>query len=388
MGKLKFKILKKKGNARVGQINLNGVKLTTPVFMPVGTKATIKGLILDLLKDKKYIGDPTPIKLILANTFHLFLRPGDELIKKFGGLHKFENWDGLILTDSGGFQVFSLGLNKRGRTKDQGIEVNGNDTFLHDVKLKLTEEGIHFCSPYDGSKHFFSPEKVVDIQCNLGSDIMMVLDVCSPSNSDKDTINDQMQMTHRWAKRAFDYFEKKYDKSRGVLFPIVQGGIYKDLRLESIEFLSKYAWDGIAVGGVSVGESKDLIQEVVKFTGKKLPENKPRYLMGVGTPEDIMYAVKQGFDMFDCVLPTRLGRHGIAFSDQGNMKLNNAKYKSDFGNLTKNCGCFVCKNFTKAYINHLLKENEMLGGVLLSLHNISYLHSMLEKWKKKLISGN
>jgi queuine tRNA-ribosyltransferase len=197
-----------------------------------------------------------------------------------------------------------------------------------------------------------------------------------------------MQMTHRWAKRAFDYFEKKYDKSRWVLFPIVQWWIYKDLRLESIEFLSKYAWDGIAVWWVSVWESKDLIQEVVKFTGKKLPENKPRYLMWVWTPEDIMYAVKQWFDMFDCVLPTRLWRHWIAFSDQWNMKLNNAKYKSDFWNLTKNCWCFVCKNFTKAYINHLLKENEMLGWVLLSLHNISYLHSMLEKWKKKLISGN
>ncbi|HMS91366.1 MAG TPA: tRNA guanosine(34) transglycosylase Tgt [Candidatus Absconditabacterales bacterium] len=383
MSKLDFKILKQKGNARVGQITLNGVTLTTPVFMPVGTKATIKGMVLDMLKDPKYIGDLPEIQLILANTFHLYLRPGDELVKEAGGLHTFENWDKLILTDSGGFQVFSLGLNKtKGpMTNDQGLMDSG----AHEVNMKLTEEGVKFRSPYDGSKHMFTPEGVVDIQCNLGSDIMMVLDVCSPSGADKTTIEQHMKMTHRRAKRAFDHLKPKYDDVRGVLFPIVQGGTYLDLRQQSIDFLSDYAWDGIAVGGVSVGESKDLIREVVAFTASKLPQDKPRYLMGVGTPEDITHAIEQGFDMFDCVLPTRLGRHGQAFAAGGNIKITNAKYTKDFTPLTDDCGCYTCKNFTKAYLHHLIKEKEMLGGILLSLHNIVYLHKIVEDWKTNML---
>lgn len=375
MNKLKFKILKKKWNARVWQITLNGIKLTTPVFMPVGTKATIKGLILDMLKDPKYTGSKTPINLILANTFHLYLRPGDKLIRKAGGLHEFENRDGLILTDSGGFQVFSLGLGK----KDE------KDDHKHNVSIKLTEEWVKFNSPYDGSKHMFTPENVVDIQCNLGSDIMMVLDVCSPADADKKTIEQHMHMTHRRAKRAFDHFKKKYDRERGVLFPIVQWWAHKDLRSQSIKFLSEYARDGIAVWWVSVGEEKKLIQDIVKHAWSELPENKPRYLMGVGTPEDILHAVENWFDMFDCVLPTRLGRHGMAFSPKGNLKMNNAKYKTDFTPLVKSCTCFACTHFTKAYISHLIRENEMLGGILLSLHNIAYLHNMLENRKKKML---
>jgi len=377
MNKLNFKILKQQWNARVWQITFNGVTLTTPVFMPVGTKATIKGMILDMLKDKKYIWDLPQIQLILANTFHLYLRPGDELIKEAGGLHTFENRDKLILTDSGGFQVFSLGLWKtdsREGPEDQ-----------HEVKMKLTEEGVNFRSPYDWSKHEFTPEKVVDIQCNLGSDIMMVLDVCSPAWADKKTIEKHMQITHRRAKRAFDHLKPKYDKVRWVLFPIVQGWTYLDLRQQSVDFLSHYAWDWIAVGGVSVWESKELIREVVAFTASKLPTNVPRYLMGVGTPEDITHAIEEGFDMFDCVLPTRLGRHGEAFSVEGNIKLSNAKYSKDFTPLTTDCWCYTCKNFTKAYIHHLLNEKEMLGGILLSLHNIVYLHKIVEDRKAKML---
>lgn len=377
MWKLDFKILKKRWNARVWEITLNGITLQTPIFMPVGTKATIKGMVLDMLKDPKYIGDIPEIKLILANTFHLYLRPGDELIKKAGGLHSFENWDWLILTDSGGFQVFSLGL----ASKD-----NGDMNFAHDIKIKLTEEGVHFRSPYDGSKHFFSPENVVDIQSNFGSDIMMVLDVCSPPEADKKTMHKQMQMTHRWAKRAFDHFWKKYDETRGVLFPIVQGGIHKDLRDESVEYLSQFAWDGIAIWGVSVWEEKELIQDIVAHTAPQLPEDKPRYLMWVWTPEDILHAIEQGIDMFDCVLATRLGRHGMAFWPEGNIKITNAKYKEDFTPLTDNCDCYTCKNFTKAYLNHLVKEKEMLGGILLSLHNIVYLEKIIEDWKKDFIA--
>ena len=348
--------------------------------MPVGTKATIKGMVLDMLKDKRYIWDLPEIQLILANTFHLYLRPGDELIKEAWGLHTFEHWDKLILTDSGGFQVFSLWLGKNDSrwfwTNDNRWWENG-----HDVKIKLTENGVKFRSPYDGSKHEFTPEGVVDIQCNLWSDIMMVLDVCSPSGADKLTIEEHMEMTHRRAKRAFDHLKPKYDTVRGVLFPIVQGGTYLDLRQQSVDFLSPYAWDGIAVWGVSVGESKELIREVVAFTASKLPVDKPRYLMGVGTPEDIRHAIEEWFDMFDCVLPTRLGRHGEAFSADGNIKLNNAKYKKDFTSLTTDCGCYTCKNFTKAYLHHLLQEKEMLGWILLSLHNIVYLHKIVEDWK-------
>ena len=377
MSKLNFKILKQKWHARVWQITLNWITLTTPVFMPVGTKATIKWMILDMLKDKKYIWDLPEIQLILANTFHLYLRPGDELIKQAWGLHTFENRDKLILTDSGGFQVFSLGLGKtdsREWPEDQ-----------HEIKMKLTEDGVNFRSPYDWSKHTFTPEGVVDIQCNLGSDIMMVLDVCSPSGADKKTINEHMQITHRRAKRAFEHFKPKYDQARWVLFPIVQWGVYKDLRQESIDVLSSYARDWIAVWWVSVWESKELIREVVAFTASKLPTNVPRYLMGVGTPEDITHAIEEWFDMFDCVLPTRLGRHGEAFSANGNIKLSNAKYGKDFTSLTSDCGCYTCKNFTKAYLHHLLNEKEMLWGILLSLHNIVYLHKIVEDRKKNML---
>lgn len=375
--KLQFNILKQKGNARVWEITLNGVKIQTPIFMPVGTKATIKGMILDLLRDPHYIGkNIEPIKLILANTFHLYLRPGSDLIKEVWGLHAFENRkDGLILTDSGGFQVFSLWLGK----KDEG-------NFSHQVKIKLTEDGVKFSSPHDGSKHFFTPENVVDTQMNFGSDIMMVLDVCSPGNADKFAVANQMQMTHRRAKRAFDHFQPKYNQARWVLFPIVQGGSYLDLRQESLEYLSQFARDGIAVGGVSVGEDKDKVQEVVNYTVPKLPQDKPRYLMGVGTPEDLLFAIEQGIDMFDCVSATRLGRHGIIFSDQGNIKITNAKYAKDFSPLTDNCDCYACRNLTKAYFHHLQREKESLWGILMGLHNIVYLNRILSDWKKKMLN--
>lgn len=377
MPKLKFKILKQKWNARVWEIELNGVKLTTPVFMPVGTKATIKWLFLELLKNKEILWDLEPIKLILANTFHLYLRPGDELIKKAWGLHKFENWeDGLILTDSGGFQVFSLWLWKQ----------DNRDTNSHKVDIKLVENWVHFRSPHDWSKHFFSPEKVVDIQCNFGSDIMMMLDVCSPAWVDKKTYKEHMHITHRRAKIAYDHFMKKYDETRWVLFPIVQWGTDKDLRLESLTYLSKLAPDWIAVWWVSVWEGRDLIREIVEFTVPKLPNDKPRYLMGVWTPEDLTHAIEYGTDMFDCVLATRLWRHGVAFSDNGNINLNNAKFKDDFKPLDNTC--LGCKKYSKAYIHHLLKENEILWWSILSLHNILYLHKLLEDWKKKFLESN
>jgi queuine tRNA-ribosyltransferase len=249
----------------------------------------------------------------------------------------------------------------------------------------LTEDGVKFSSPHDGSKHFFSPENVVDTQINFGSDIMMVLDVCSPGNADKKAVQRQMQMTHRRAKRAFDHFQPLYDEARGVLFPIVQGGSYLDLRQESLDFLSEYAWDGIAIGGVSVGEEKEKVQEVISYTAPKLPNEKPRYLMGVGTPEDLRFAIEQGIDMFDCVSATRFGRHGVVFSDEGNIKITNAKYASDFSPLTANCDCYACKNFTKAYFHHLQREKEVLGGVLMGLHNIVHLNRILSDWKREML---
>ena len=381
MSKLNFKILKQKGKARVGEITLNGITLKTPIFMPVGTKATIKGLILDLLQDPHYIGNQIePIKLILANTFHLYLRPGSKIVQAAGGLHQFENWkDGLILTDSGGFQVFSLGLANQ-KFNDQ--------KHTHKVGIKLTEEGVKFRSPYDGSKHIFTPENVVDTQCELWSDIMMVLDVCSPAGSDKKTIEKHIAMTHRRAKRAFEHFKPKYEEARGVLFPIVQGGTYLDLRTQSAEYLSQFAWDGIAIGGVSVGESRELIEQVIAHTTPLLPNEKPRYLMGVGTPEDLRFAIEQGVDMFDCVAATRLGRHGIAFSDQGNIKITNSDFRTDFSPLTDNCDCYTCRNFSKAYLCHLIREQETLWGSLVGLHNIVYLNRILEGRKKKFLEEN
>lgn len=380
MSKLQFKVLKQKWNARVWEITLNGITLRTPIFMPVGTKATIKGLFLDMLQDPKYIGEHIdPIKLILANTFHLYLRPGSKIVKDAGGLHNFENWkNGLILTDSWWFQVFSLWLaNQKFNTEKHS----------HKVGMKLSEDWVKFTSPYDGSKHMFTPENVVDTQCELWSDIMMVLDVCSPAWADKKTIEKHIAMTHRRAKRAFDHFKPKYYEARGVLFPIVQGWSYLDLRKESANFLSQFAWDWIAIWWVSVWESKELIQEVVSYTTPLLPNDKPRYLMGVGTPEDLLYWIEQGIDMFDCVTATRLWRHGIAFSDQWNIKITNSQYRTDFTPLTDNCDCYTCKNFSKAYLCHLIREQETLWWSLVWLHNIVYLNRILEDWKRNFLKN-
>lgn len=380
MSKLQFKVLKQKWNARVWEITLNGITLRTPIFMPVGTKATIKGLFLDMLQDPKYIGEHIdPIKLILANTFHLYLRPGSKIVKDAGGLHNFENWkNGLILTDSWGFQVFSLWL------ANQKFNAEKHS---HKVGMKLSEDWVKFTSPYDWSKHIFTPENVVDTQCELWSDIMMVLDVCSPAWADKKTIEKHIAMTHRRAKRAFDHFKPKYDEARGALFPIVQWWSYLDLRKESADFLSQFAWDWIAIWWVSVWESKELIQEVVSYTTPLLPNDKPRYLMGVGTPEDLLYWIEQGIDMFDCVTATRLWRHGIAFSDQWNIKITNSQYRTDYTPLTNNCDCYTCRNFSKAYLCHLIREQETLWWSLVWLHNIVYLNRILEDWKRNFLKN-
>ncbi len=374
--KLQFTIHNKKGNARAWTILLNGVEVPTPVFMPVGTKASIKWIFLDMLRNPDYRGELEPIMIMLSNTFHLYLRPGESLIQQSGGVQKFMNWPGLVLTDSGGFQVFSLWLNKKnsawGMNKKWPI-------------VSVKEEWIKFQSPIDGSKHFMSPEDCVDIQSALWSDIMMVLDVCSPWWSDARTYKKQMDMTHRRATRQFEHLAKHRDWVRGVLFPIVQWWTDHWLRQESIDYLSQYAIDGIAVWWVSVWESRELIQDITTFCWNKLPYNVPRYLMGIGDPETIKHAIYAWFDMFDCVMPTRLGRHGIAYSDAWNIHLRNACYRDDHTPLWPEAKNGLSKVYTKAYIHHLLREKEMLWWLILSLHNIFYLHQMVAEIRKDIM---
>lgn len=377
MNKLQFSILKEQWNARVWQITLNGIKVQTPIFMPVWTKATIKGLILDLLQDPQRIGEWIEIiNIILANTFHCYLRPGDKIIQESWWIQQFEQRPGLILTDSGWFQVFSLWLKDKKHI---------NQAHKHDINMKLTEDGVKFHSPYDWSKHLFTPEGVVDIQCNFWSDIMMMLDVCSPANDDKDTIRSDMDMTHRRAQRAYTHFERKYNNSKWVLFPIIQWWWHKDLRDISLQALTPFAKDGIAVWWVSVWESRDKIEDIVQYLWPKLPKNKPRYLMGVWTPQDLLFAIEQGFDMFDCVLATRLGRHGVMFSDDGNLHITNARFKNDhepFSTLSPKLS-----RYSRAYVHHLIKEWETLWWILLSVHNIVYLHKMLSDRKQKVLQS-
>lgn len=368
--KLTFTIIKKQWNARVGKIILNGVEVTTPVFMPVGTNATIKWIPLHWMS-KEYLGSEHDISIILNNTFHLYLRPGPEVIHQAWWLHVFQQRKKLILTDSGWFQIFSLWLNKQGKSL-----------------VRITDNEVYFQSPHDGSSHVFTPIGTIDIQHKLNSDIMMMLDVCAPvHNIDKRKVAAYMHQTHTRAELQYRYHLEHYDQHRGVLFPIIQWWLYHDLRKESIEALSPYALDGIAIGGLSVGETREEMQNILENMQSHLPEGIPRYLMWVGTPEDLIAAVKQWIDMFDCVMPTRLGRHGNAFSHTWTLKLKQAQYKEDFSPLDNTCSCYTCKHFTRAYLHHLIKCNEMMGASLLSLHNIAYLHNLLENIKKEILSS-
>lgn len=366
--KVQFTIQKTAGKARVGQFTLNGQTIQTPCFMPVGTQATIKALPLEFLSTT-YLWTKTPIRLLLNNTFHLHLHPGEDIIKQLGGLHHFQNWDGLILTDSGGYQVFSLGLSKTGKPL-----------------AKLRPDGVEFRSPHDGSLHFFSPTGTVDIQRALGSDIMMMLDVCSPVlNISKKKVADQMHLTHRRAKEQYDYHQQAYEAHRGVLFPIIQGWLHPDLREESATVLAPYATDGIAIWGLSVGETREEMYTMLDSIEPTLPTDVPRYLMWVGTPEDLREAIYRGIDMFDCVMPTRLWRHATAFGTTWTIKLRNSRYTSDSSPLDPVCQCHTCRNFTKAYLHHLCKQDEMLAATLLSLHNIAFLHRLVEEIREEIL---
>ena len=351
---LTFEIKKidKKTGARLGVIHLPHGDVETPVFMPVGTQATVKAMTPEEMKEM--VGS----YIILSNTYHLYLRPGHELIKEAGGLHKFMNWDRNILTDSGGFQVFSLG----------------------DLR-KITEEGVEFRSHIDGTKKFLSPEKSMEVQNYLGSDIMMAFDECAPYNATYDYVKKSMQRTTRWAKRCKEY-HKQTDKQ--ALFGIVQGGFYKDLRKQSAEDLVDLDFPGYAIGGISVGEPKEEFLDILRYTAPLLPQNKPRYLMGVGTPDYLIEAAIAGIDMCDCVIPTRMARNATALTHYGRLNMLNAKYEHDFTTLDKDCNCYTCKNYTKAYIRHLFKAKEILGARLLSIHNLRFLVNLMENVREAI----
>lgn len=346
--KLQYKVIKKSLNtdARLGEIIYNNVKYETPMFMPVGTQATVKTLSPEEVKDTK-------AGIALCNTYHLWLRPGDEIIRKSGGLHKFMNYDGPILTDSGGFQVFSL--------------ANPKD---------ITEEGVYFKNQYNGERLFLTPEKSIKIQENLGSDIVMSFDECPPASAPHEYLKQSVERTLRWAKRGKDVFKGENQ----LLFGIVQGGAYEDLRRFSALETVKLDFDGYSIGGVANDhESKSDMYKAFSYSVKYLPEDKLRYAMGIGEPIDIIEGVIRGIDIFDCVSPTRLARHGHALTKDGKINLKNQKYKEDFTPISSECDCYACKNYTKAYIKHLIRAEESFGARLLSIHNIRFLISLTEE---------
>ena len=346
----------KQTGARRGVIHTPHGDIETPVFMPVGTQATVKAMTPEELKED------VKAQIILGNTYHLFLRPGSKIIREAGGLHKFMNWDRAILTDSGGYQVFSLG----------------------DLR-HITEEGVEFKSYLDGSKHFLSPEKVMEVENDLGSDIMMAFDECVQYPADYEYTKQSMERTTRWAARC--KAAHKNTEKQG-LFGIVQGGMYKDLREISANDLVAMDFPGYAVGGLSVGEPKELMCEMLGFTTQFLPENKPRYLMGVGTPDYLIEAAIRGIDMCDCVLPTRIARNGTALTSHGKVVVRNATYERDWGTLDPECDCYTCKNYTRAYIRHLIKNNEILGVRLLSIHNLRFLTKLMERVRIEIENDN
>jgi len=339
--------------ARAGVLHTPHGDIETPVYMPVGTQATVKGVFP---RDLKEAGS----QIILANTYHLYMRPGDDIVKKAGGLHKFMNWDKPILTDSGGFQVFSLGkLNK------------------------ITDEGVEFSSNIDGSKHFFTPEKAMQVEQNLGADIIMAFDECSEYGYNHAQAEAAMKRTAAWLERCYKF----HDKQEQALFPIVQGNMYKDLRGESLRRTLPFVKHGIAIGGLSVGEPKPIMYEMLDYLQPLLPTDVPRYLMGVGSPDCLIEGTLRGVDMFDCVLATRIARNGTAMTSNGRVVVRNGRYKEDFTPLDSECDCYCCKNYTKAYLRHMINVNEMYGAMLLSLHNITFLHKLMKGLRESILGG-
>lgn len=352
---MKFEREGNDGKARRGRITFPRGTIETPAFMPVGTYGTVKGM---LPRDIEEIG----AEIILGNTFHLWLRPGTEAVKQHGEgnsgtLHDFMHWDKPILTDSGGFQVFSLGALR-----------------------KITEEGVSFRSPIDGSKVFLDPETSMQVQRDLGSDIVMIFDECTPFPATHQEAKDSMELSLRWAQRSKD----AHGDNPSALFGIVQGGMYEDLRKQSMAGLAEIDFDGFAIGGLSVGEPKEDMMNVLDVVAPEMPEDKPRYLMGVGTPQDLLEAVMRGVDMFDCVMPTRHARNGHLFTSEGVVKIRNAKHKTSNQPLDPNCDCYTCKNFSRSYLHHLDKCKEMLGGTLNTIHNLRYYQKHMQNIREAI----
>ncbi len=370
-----YKLIAKKNTARSGQIKTKNGVIDTPFFMPIATKGTVKNIMPEELES---IG----AQIILGNTYHLWLRPGDELIAKAGGLHNFMRWDKPILTDSGGFQVFSLGARAKTNFGKSGV--------------KITDEGVEFCDPENGTKHFMTPEKSIEIQLNLDSDIIMVFDECPPFPASHKEVEIAVERTTAWAKRCLKYFNQKTKKiKRPLLFAIVQGGVYEDLRKKSAQALVEIGFDGYAIGGVAVGEPREKMAEILQWVLPILPEDKPRYLMGLGRPEEIVSAVMAGVDMFDCVIPTREGRHGRLFLRKNTKKIitnnfyetiniNNEKFKADFAPVDAKCDCLLCKNYSRAYLRHLFAVKEPLALRLASLHNLKFYLDLMAELKNKI----
>ena len=351
---MQFTLHKQDGLARRGTLKLKHGEVQTPAFMPVGTYGTVKAMSpLDLKEIDAHI--------VLGNTFHLWLRPGLEVIAAHGGLHQFMGWDGPILTDSGGFQVWSLGALR-----------------------KISEEGVKFRSPINGDSCFLTPEESMRIQKVLNSDIVMIFDECTPYPATTKEANDSMQLSLRWARRSND----AHAGNENALFGIIQGGMYEDLRDVSLKGLTDIDFDGYAIGGLSVGEPKEDMLRILAHTAPKMPVNKPRYLMGVGTPEDLVAAVSQGIDMFDCVMPTRNARNGWLFTQHGDIKIKNATYKTDINPLDADCSCYTCQNFSRAYLHHLHKLGEILGSRLNTIHNLHYYQVLMAGMRGAIESGN
>ncbi len=337
--------------ARRSRIHTPHGTIETPVFMPVGTAATVKAMRPEDVKE-------TGAEIILSNTYHLYLRPGHDIVREAGGLHKFMNWDKPILTDSGGFQVFSLGSMR-----------------------KITEEGVKFRSHIDGSSHMLTPEKSIEVQNALGSDIMMAFDECAPWPADHNYVKKSLERTTRWLKRCKEAHKNVENQS---LFGIMQGGMYKDLRYQSAQEIVELDLPGYAIGGLSVGEPRELMYEVLDYATDYLPKNKPRYVMGVGTPDHLFEGVERGVDMFDCVLPTRIARNGTAMTSTGRISIKNKKFERDFTPLDHECDCYVCRNYSRAYLRHLFKANEILSSMLLSHHNIYFLVNTMKKIREAI----
>ena len=353
MAAVTYELIKKdsRTKARRGRVNTPHGPIETPVFMPVGTAGTVKAMKPEEVRDMG-------AQIILGNTYHLYLRPGHEVVKAAGGLHKFMNWERAILTDSGGFQVFSLGAMR-----------------------KISEEGVEFRSHIDGSKHMLSPEKSMEIQNALGSDIMMAFDECAPYPADRNYVKNSLERTTRWLKRCEEYHKNTEQQS---LFGIMQGGMYKDLRKQSAEEIVELDLPGYAIGGLSVGEPKEIMYEVMDDCVDYLPADKPRYLMGVGSPDCLFEGVERGIDMFDCVLPTRIARHGMAMTSQGRVNIKNAEYERDFTPLDPNCDCYTCRNYSKAYLRHLFKSDEILSSMLMTTHNLHFLVNTMAGIRKAI----